>query len=227
MWWDTYKWCSLNHHQPSTTTTTTPINPGFPEVSKPSARQRLDLIGLHYKLTLFSTPPHLTPIRTFSAGNSWLLQNRTSIVPKTSLYTRVCPLSKHLSKKKLSVWARIGPCLSIFSQGPWRSRRVPWALVEWDNGQISGTTWLEELENIRNRKLRNVLELLKMKLPLKVIAVVNDLTLALWFGSKEVRLLAQEGQTWLHQAHSVWQSFSKLKSLDSSLVLRCLWGSPD
>ena len=68
-------------------------------------------------------------------------------------------------------------------------------MVEWDNGQISGTTWLEELENIRNRKLRNVLELLKMKLPLKVIAVVNDLTLALWFGSKEVRLLAQEGQT--------------------------------
>ena len=68
-------------------------------------------------------------------------------------------------------------------------------MVELDNGQISGTTWLEELENIRNRKLRNVLELLKMKLPLKVIAVVNDLTLALWFGSKEVRLLAQEGQT--------------------------------
>ena len=25
--------------------------------------------------------------------------------------------------------------------GPWRSRRVPWALVELDNDQISGPTW--------------------------------------------------------------------------------------
>ena len=37
-----------------------------------------------------------------------------------------------------------------------------WALVELDNDQISGLTWLEGLEDIKNRKTRNFLKTPKL-----------------------------------------------------------------
>ena len=61
-----------------------------------------------------------------------------------------------------------GPCRAIFYKGsleislgdsywgPWRSRRVPWALVQLDNDLISGPTWLEGLENAKYRKTQNL-----------------------------------------------------------------------
>ena len=53
--------------------------------------------------------------------------------------------------------ASLGPFRGPFG-GPWRSRRVPWALVQLDNDQISVPTWLEGLENTKYRKTQNFLK---------------------------------------------------------------------